>query len=153
MFRIITLFFCFFLCEGYLFAQKKIELTHLHRGGEKTYNVDGAEIYLLTGGDTIFIPKVDKYVFMTDTIIDRKISKEQSINVLFLVKTPSKSYLIEVLKELYEKWEWFRFHFYYSSLYKGDYGAVTYPSGVSSNARAVIVPNKEWKKKFSPHLR
>jgi len=135
-------------------GQRKIELEHTYTSKQdKTYNMDGAEIYLISNMDTIFIQKTGKYDFATSVEIDSLIDTTSSTYVPFLVKTHTRAYLIQVDKSLYARSSGVRFHFCRGKSY--DYGAVTYNTlkgcGPSSNAQAVMLPNKEWKRKFYPY--
>lgn len=161
LFKIMTrenkmpLFLLFVICfivvvTNRALGQKTIVLNHHYiTKGEKLYNMAGGEVYAIVGNDTVFLPKKGKYEFTLSAQLDSLISISKMKRLWFLVKTPQSKYYISVLTEIWHKYKQFKFSFYKSPEY-GDQSAVTFEE-VSSTSPAIIIPNKEWQRKFYPY--
>lgn len=133
-------------------AQKKIGLTHVYYLKEmKVYRMDGAEVYMIVGRDTIFVPKVAEYSFVTNPEVDSAtLSKDKYVT--FMVKTPNKIFFLTVESEAYRLNDEFRFTFYVTpQSRKKSVGAVTLPNGASRANVIETIPNKVWFRKFYPY--
>lgn len=131
-------------------GQKVITLAHNYRiKTEKLYNMDGAEIYVLVNKDTVFLPKISKYEFVTSMEIDSLISWCTIKNITFLIKTPRSIFSINVPKNVWSQNDSLKFSFYKTPKY-GSFSAFTF-APISSTAQITVTPNREWQPKFYPY--
>jgi hypothetical protein len=140
----------FFVIPNQVEAQKTFLLEQENKPGRKTYNLNGCELYIIIGGETLFVPKIAPFEFRTDKRIDSLLSENDTLkSIHILVRNDRNDFIIPFQNNFSRMQNSFsvavfmdkKGQFYVVDLLETDgYGLSSYIMEVKSN--------KLWKEKY-----